>query len=58
MAVREALALCPELVLVCGEDLAEYRRVGAQSIIPSMCVPATTVYRAKSACEILTKAFK
>ena len=28
MAVREALALCPELVLVCGEDLAEYRRVG------------------------------
>ena len=30
MAVREALALCPELVLVCGEDLAEYRRVGVQ----------------------------
>ena len=29
MSVREAFSVCPELFLVCGEDLAEYRRVSA-----------------------------
>ena len=39
MGLREALEVCPELVTVNGEDLAEYRRVGSCSDLPSRRPP-------------------